>query len=208
VYAHAPRVLDPPTDLRRSLVIAIDRRPLVRAGLARLAATALAGPARAVADLAEATAVLCAAEAPLRAVVVGVSEGQNAATLVAQARELGAPVLCAIDDPSDGAGDADAQIALDDLDEDRLRSSLATIEAGGRPSGDGGYRGSRRSGPLTERSLEVLRLLAEGLHDHEIALRLGISTSSVRKHIAGAQSRLGARTRTQAVATAARGGLL
>ena len=40
------------------------------------------------------------------------------------------------------------------------------------------------------------------------AIRLGISTSSVRKHIASAQTRLGARTRTQAVATAARVGLL
>ena len=65
-----------------------------------------------------------------------------------------------------------------------------------------------RPASVTERSLEVLGSLADGLHDHEIAIRLGISTSSVRKHIASAQTRLGARTRTQAVATAAREGLL
>jgi DNA-binding CsgD family transcriptional regulator len=54
----------------------------------------------------------------------------------------------------------------------------------------------------------VLRSLADGLHDEEIGDRLGISTSSVRKHIAASQQRLEARTRTQLVAIAARSGLL
>jgi DNA-binding NarL/FixJ family response regulator len=73
------------------------------------------------------------------------------------------------------------------------------------------HRGSQqlnRNPMITARSLEVLRSLAEGLHDDEIAERLGISTSSVRKHICGAQERLRARTRTQAVAMAARWGFL
>jgi DNA-binding CsgD family transcriptional regulator len=61
---------------------------------------------------------------------------------------------------------------------------------------------------LTARCLEVLQSLADGLHDDEIAHRLGISTSSVRKHIASAQDRLEARTRTQVVAIVAVDGLV
>jgi len=59
---------------------------------------------------------------------------------------------------------------------------------------------------ITARCLEVWAGLSDGLHDHEIASRLGISTSAVRKHISGAQERLQARTRTQVVAMAARNG--
>jgi DNA-binding NarL/FixJ family response regulator len=61
---------------------------------------------------------------------------------------------------------------------------------------------------ITARCLQVLGGLSDGLHDHEIARSLGISTSAVRKHITAAQERLEARTRTQVVAIAARNGLL
>jgi DNA-binding CsgD family transcriptional regulator len=50
--------------------------------------------------------------------------------------------------------------------------------------------------------------LAAGLHDDEVAARLGITVRSVRKHIATAQERLEARTRIQALAIAAREGLI
>jgi DNA-binding NarL/FixJ family response regulator len=93
-----------------------------------------------------------------------------------------------------------------------LCATVHGIEAGELAPDHGGRSVGRlppgRPAPVTERSLEVLGSLADGLHDREIASRLGISTSAVRKHIASAQARLGARTRTQAVATAARTGLL
>jgi DNA-binding NarL/FixJ family response regulator len=64
------------------------------------------------------------------------------------------------------------------------------------------------SASLTQRELDVLALLAEGLHHQEIGNRLGISCETVRTHLRKAGTRLGAQTRTQAVATAIRSGLL
>jgi DNA-binding NarL/FixJ family response regulator len=61
---------------------------------------------------------------------------------------------------------------------------------------------------LTPRELEVLGLLADGLAHDEIAQRLGIGSETVRTHVRKASSRLGASTRTQAVATAIRLGLI
>jgi LuxR family transcriptional regulator, maltose regulon positive regulatory protein len=54
----------------------------------------------------------------------------------------------------------------------------------------------------------VLGLLADGLAHEEIAQRLGIGSETVRTHVRKASSRLGAATRTQAVATALRLGLI
>ena len=61
---------------------------------------------------------------------------------------------------------------------------------------------------LTAREREVLGLLADGLAHDEIAQRLGIGSETVRTHVRKASSRLGAATRTQAVATALRLGLI
>jgi DNA-binding NarL/FixJ family response regulator len=63
-------------------------------------------------------------------------------------------------------------------------------------------------GTLTQRELDVLGLLAEGLQHEEIGRRLGISSETVRTHLRKASDRLGAATRTQAVATALRLGLI
>lgn len=63
-------------------------------------------------------------------------------------------------------------------------------------------------GKLTQRELDVLGLLAEGLQHEEIGRRLGISSETVRTHLRKACDRLGAATRTQAVATALRMGLI
>ena len=61
---------------------------------------------------------------------------------------------------------------------------------------------------LTPRELDVLRLLAEGLSHEEIGSRLEIAAETVRTHSRKAADRLGAKTRTQAVATAIRLGLV
>jgi DNA-binding NarL/FixJ family response regulator len=65
-----------------------------------------------------------------------------------------------------------------------------------------------RQTKLTQRELAVLELLSEGLQHEEIGRRLGISAETVRTHLRKACDRLGAATRTQAVATALRLGLI
>ena len=61
---------------------------------------------------------------------------------------------------------------------------------------------------LTPRELDVLRLLAEGLQHEQIGRQLGITAETVRSHVRKASDRLDATTRTQAVATAVRLGLI
>ncbi len=61
---------------------------------------------------------------------------------------------------------------------------------------------------LTTRERLTLRLLADGLGYREIAERLGVAPETVRVHAATARKRLGATTRTQAVATALRSKLI
>src|SRR6266540_4708668 len=57
---------------------------------------------------------------------------------------------------------------------------------------------------LTKRELEVLGLLAEGLAQREIATRLTIREKTVGSHIERILSKLGVRSRAQAVALAFR----
>jgi two-component system nitrate/nitrite response regulator NarL len=61
---------------------------------------------------------------------------------------------------------------------------------------------------LTVRERQVLALLAEGLSHEEIGAQLSIGAETVRTHVRKACDRLGATTRTQAVAKALRLGLL
>jgi LuxR family maltose regulon positive regulatory protein len=62
--------------------------------------------------------------------------------------------------------------------------------------------------PLTKRELEVLRLIAEGLSNREIAARLFIATSTVKWHVNAVFRKLEADSRTRAVARARQAGLL
>ena len=68
--------------------------------------------------------------------------------------------------------------------------------------------GSSVAPVLTERETAVLSLLATGLSHDEIGKRLSITGETVRTHVRKASARLGATTRTQAVATALRHGLI
>ena len=62
--------------------------------------------------------------------------------------------------------------------------------------------------PLTARELEVLRLVARGLVNKEIAAELGVSTHTVKYHLAAVLAKLGAGSRTEAVARGIRTGLV
>jgi predicted ATPase/DNA-binding CsgD family transcriptional regulator len=67
---------------------------------------------------------------------------------------------------------------------------------------------SRSAVGLTRRELEVLRLLVEGCSNPEIAQTLFISRKTVEHHVTGILAKLGVSTRSAAVATAMRDGLI
>jgi DNA-binding NarL/FixJ family response regulator len=110
---------------------------------------------------------------------------------------------------ADGALAAGAVgVVLKESPLDDIVHALKTVLAGGS------YVDPRLAGrqslqaKLTQRELDVLELLAEGLPHEEIGRRLGISSETVRTHLRKASGRLDASTRTQAVATALRQGLI
>lgn len=61
---------------------------------------------------------------------------------------------------------------------------------------------------LTERELEVLGLMAEGLNNNQIAYELNISRSTVKFHIANILDKLGVETRAQALVAAVKNNLI
>jgi DNA-binding NarL/FixJ family response regulator len=61
---------------------------------------------------------------------------------------------------------------------------------------------------LTERELEVLRLLAQGMPNKEIAAHLVISERTAKFHVSSIMGKLGATNRTEAVALAVQKGLI
>jgi DNA-binding CsgD family transcriptional regulator len=76
-----------------------------------------------------------------------------------------------------------------------VRTAVPTA-GGGQPDRPGG------SSPLTPRESEVLRLLADGLSDREVAVRLVISPKTVEKHVGAVLRKTGATSRTAAVVRA------
>jgi DNA-binding NarL/FixJ family response regulator len=78
-------------------------------------------------------------------------------------------------------------------------------EALARPSPRGG---DALVEPLTPREAEVLQLMAEGLTNRRVGERLGISEHTAKFHVNAILGKLGARSRGEAIAQAARLGLL
>jgi DNA-binding NarL/FixJ family response regulator len=85
---------------------------------------------------------------------------------------------------------------------DLAQKMLSTFETG-KVSGS-----SRLMPPLTEREVEVIRALAQGKSDRQIANSLGISEKTVRNHTSNIYRKLHIFDRTQAVIYAIREGVI
>ena len=88
---------------------------------------------------------------------------------------------------------------------DRLGALLDADEAAAflRDLGVKGRTGPKNLELLSKRELEVLRLVAQGLSNAEIAARLFISNKTAAHHVSNLLAKLGLRSRTEAAAFAA-----
>jgi DNA-binding NarL/FixJ family response regulator len=134
-------------------------------------------------------------------------QGSRARVLVLTTYDTDRDVLPAIK-----AG-ATGYLLKDTPREDLFRAVLAAHrgESVLSPAVAGRIMGSLRSPgrePLSQREVEVLRLIAQGNSNRETAARLFISEATVKTHLLHAYAKLGVRDRAAAVAAAFEQGLL
>jgi len=139
---------------------------------------------------------LTAINAKTPAMPVVILSAMEDQTMVSRAMELGARGFI----PKSASGDV-------------MLNSLRLVLSGGvcLPPGYGDVaRGEVNSDipNLTQRQLEVLRLMAQGNSNKEIARQLGISENTVRVHISAIISAMDATNRTEAAYSAMRLGLI
>lgn len=91
----------------------------------------------------------------------------------------------------------------------KLRTYGERLQAAfGQPDRPAAPGGSSLIEPLSERELDILRLIAAGLSNQDIAARLYLSLATVKWHAGHLYAKLGVQSRTQAVAKARELGLL
>jgi DNA-binding NarL/FixJ family response regulator len=131
----------------------------------------------------------------------------------------GAPVLALVGEEVSSGVLADLEqdgvsVLSDGVSRDQLQAALRAV-ASGLAVRDPAVSSHRPRVPqvsssehLTPRERELLRFLGEGLGNREIAEALGLTDHTVKFHLRSIYSKLGVRTRTEAVSVAVRRGML
>jgi DNA-binding CsgD family transcriptional regulator len=105
--------------------------------------------------------------------------------------------------------DSDDEVAFVSAPSQRKRIRALLEAAGYRIVGEtDASRDGWGEEPLTPREQEVLELVAEGLSNRQVAMRLGISEHTVKFHVASIYGKLGASTRAAAIRRGVRRGLI
>jgi len=193
-------------------VVVISEDPLVRSGLASL----LKGQGIASAS---ATSLTAAADATAEIAVWDL--GASTADVLDRLEELQSSrhtVIALLPDPVHAASAYAAGargLLLRDADGQALAAALAATRAGlvvADPIVAEALVPTREPTPpgleLTPREGQVLGHLSSGLSNKEIAQKMGISDHTVKFHVNAILQKLGASTRTEAVVSAARRGLI
>jgi DNA-binding NarL/FixJ family response regulator len=204
-----------------------DDQPLVRAGLRMILSSepdlVVAGEATTGAEAVE----LCARERPdvvLMDVRMPVMDGIEATRLITASENAPRVLVLTTFDLDEVVYDAlragASGFLLKDAPEDRLTTAIRVVAEGGSLFAPSVTKrlieefAKRTHAPtvslddLTEREAEVLRLVARGLSNTEIADELFITDNTVKTHVARVLMKLGLRDRVQAVVLAYECGLV
>ena len=199
-------------------VLVVSEDPLVRAGLASL----LAGQAGIFVEGQMGPEELPAAEMPAGEPEVAVWDAAAGGSGLDQLGEAAAGslrVLAVLADEGQAAealGAGARGVVLRDVGAARLAAAVRAVAEGlmvlDAVTAESVLRPRPASSAtvehLTPREQEVLQLLAQGLSNKLIAARLGISDHTVKFHVNAILGKLGAQSRTEAIAQAARLGLV
>jgi DNA-binding NarL/FixJ family response regulator len=209
-------------------VVLVDDQPLVRAGLQRILSEDEGFTV--VAECADgAAAVAAVRSAAADVVVMDVRmRGMDGIEATRQIRELDGPpvlVLTTFDDDEVLWGAIEAGAAgfvLKEASAEDLIAAIRTVAAGGawldpavtarvlevtRSTGLPRQRQADMASLLTDRELEVLRHMATGATNGEIARSLIVSEATVKTHVGAIFSKLGVRDRAGAIVFAYQHGL-
>lgn len=213
-------------------VVVVDDQALVRQGIGALLGLASIEVIGEAADGEEALAVIERREPDVVLLDLRMPRYDGLWTLrQLQARGMLVPVLVltTFDDDSlvlDAIRAGASGYLLKDVTLEQLERAVATLAEGGtliapsvtdrllRALRDGGAASSIHHfapaliEPLTSRELEVLRLVAEGYSNREIAGAIHLAEGTVKNHVSTILVKLGARDRTHAVLRALHEGLL
>jgi len=108
-------------------------------------------------------------------------------------------------------------VLRDDATAEEIAAAIGAARAGLlalHPDALAGAAAPRATAPrggaaaLTPREIEILEMMAEGMSNRTIAGRLGISSQTVKFHVASILAKLGAASRTEAVTFGVRRGLI